>query len=259
MYNEITQAKDLAGTYLDEIVANIEIRKAYNTIVVSQAPSIYSAIGNNRHARENLQLALKYKATDPSSFYKPLIVQINGIFENYVRTLVNAVIEERYETASTYSCLNENFRRNHISYAAKVLSQIKTGAIMGAAYNFDKLLGNLGKSLSEQKGFKLNPEIYTILMGNCTPTRIEDLFEALELPEPFSENLGKNKDLQACFSERTKGRVAKRSSEMLDKQIDLRNDIVHGNLTRSVDLSELNESITFFRALISGLDELVGG
>ena len=257
MSNEITQAKELADTYLDEIIANIEIRKAYNNIIVSQAPSIYSAVGDNKHARENLQLALKYKATDPSSLYKPLVVQINGIFENYIRTLVKAVIEERYEKARTYSCLNENFRRNHISYAAKVLSQIKTGAIMGVAYNFDTLLGNLGKSLSEQEGFKLNPEIYTILMGNCTSTRIEDLFDALELPKPFSDDLGKNKDLQAHFSEKTKGRVAKRSSEMLDKQIDLRNDIVHGNLTRSVDLSELNESINFFRALISGLDELV--
>lgn len=255
--SEITQAKELAGSYLDEIVANIEIRKAYNNIIVSQAPSIFAAIGSDKYATESLKFALKYKATDPSSFYKPLIVQINGIFENYIRSIVKAVITERYETAESYSNLNEYFRHNHITYAAKVLSHIKSGAIMGTAYNFDTLVQNLGKSFSDQKGFKLNPEVYTILMGNCTAARIADLFAALELPAPFEEDLGKSKALQSYFSEKAKGRIAKRASEALDKQIDLRNDIVHGNLTRSINLSELTESVDFFRALISALDEII--
>lgn len=128
---------------------------------------------------------------------------------------------------------------------------------MGASYNFDALLENLGKSLSDQKGFKLHPEIYTKLMGNCTSTRITDLFATLELPEPFSESLGKNSKLRTYFADKAKGRVADRARETLDKQIDLRNDMVHGELTRSVDLTALNDSMSFFRALISALDELV--
>ena len=45
---------------------------------------------------------------------------------------------------------------------------MKSGNILGVAYNFDNLLTNLGKGLSGQKGYKLNPEVYTKLMGNCT-------------------------------------------------------------------------------------------
>lgn len=257
MSDEIINAKSLAISYLDEIDANIEIRKAYSAVIVSQSAVIFAAVGGDRHAKECLTTALRYKATDPNSFYKPLVVQINGIFENYIRSLVKVIIEQRFETVATYSCLEGGFRNNHISYAAKVLSLIKSGSVMGAAYNFDMLLKNLGNSLSEQKGFKLNHEIYTILMGNCTSARIRDLFEALELPNPFSDDLGKNVELKNYFDDKVKGRVAIRASETLDKQIDQRNDIVHGNLTRSVTLSELNESMSFFRALISALDELV--
>lgn len=257
MSEELINAKNIAFTYLDEINGNIEIRKAYSSVIVSQSSVIFGAIGGDRYARDCLTAALKYKETDPNSFYKPLIVQINGIFENYIRSLVKIVIEEKFETVENYSCLKSGFRNNHISYAAKILSLIKSGSVMGAAYNFDVLLKNLGNSLSGQKGFKLNHEIYTILMGNCTSARITDLFDAISLPNPFSDDLGKNLQLKSYFEDKAKGRVAIRAYETLDKKIDLRNEIVHGNLIRTVNLSELEESMKFFRAMISALDELV--
>jgi hypothetical protein len=128
---------------------------------------------------------------------------------------------------------------------------------MGVAYNFDDLLTNLGKALSGQKGYKLNPEIYTKLMGTCTAERLEKLFEAISLPEPFSDKLGKNAQIKAHFEDKTKGRVALRARSKLDSQINLRNDIVHGDLTRALNLNELQDTLGYFRALISGLDELV--
>lgn len=128
---------------------------------------------------------------------------------------------------------------------------------MGAPYNFDYLLENLGKGLSGQKGYKLNPEIYTKLMGNCTAERLEKLFSALMLPEPFAETLGQNADLKAYFRDKIKGRVAVNARDRLDKALRLRNEIVHGDLTRAVDLTELHDTLAFFRALISGLDQLV--
>lgn len=255
--SKLDLAKSIAKTYLDEIEANIEIRQTYNNIIIAHSATLFQALSYDENAKGNLKAALKYKTTDPNAFYKPLLVQIHGIFENYIRSLVSAVIEERFEIAEKYSTLNKVFRDEYIRHAAHILKYIKSGSIMGTSYNFDDLLASLGRTLSNQTPFKLHPEIYTKLMGNCTSSRIIDLFNALELPRPFSEPLGNNIELKKYFSENKKGRVANLASETLDEQIDLRNDIVHGELTRSIDLTSLKESLNFFRALISALDQLV--
>jgi hypothetical protein len=255
--SKLGDAKSLADSYLDEISATLEIRQTYNSIVIAHAGILFAALQDNRPAKEALQAALKHKTVDTNPLYRSLIVQINGVFENYIRSLVKYVVEERFEAVETYSQLKRTFRNDHIAHTAKIISLIKSGTIMGMPYNFDILLTDFGKSLSDQKGFKLHSEVYTQLMGNCTSSRLDSLFEALELKAPFSESLGKNSQLKAYFSDKAKGRVADRARETLDNQIDLRNYIVHGDLTRSVDLNDLNESIKFFRSLISALNELV--
>lgn len=253
----IDDAKAVADSYLDEIEATIEIRQSYTTVIVGMAGPLMGALSGDRTARDALQKALRHKSVDPSAFYKPLIVQVNGVFESYIRLLTQAVVETRFETASVYSDLDRDFRYDHIAHAARVLTHLKSGSIMGSAYNFDGLIVNLGKSLSGQKGFKLNPEIYTKLMGNCTADRLEKLFSAVRLPEPFSDRIGLNALMKAYFADRAKGRVAERAREELDRQLNLRNDIVHGDLTRTIDLSELRGTLAFFRALISSLDQIV--
>jgi len=255
--SKLDAAKAVVDAYLDEISISIEIRQSYNTIIIAHAGSIMHALAHDKGARDVVQRALKYKTSDPSTIYKPLIVQINGVFENYVRSLVQVIVEDRFETVDFYTSLDKLFRNNHIAHAAHVLTLVRSGAVQGVAYNFDNLLTNLGRGLSGQKGFKLNAEIYTKLMGNCTAERLEKLFEAILLPEPFSDKLGQNSQVKAHFSDKAKGRVATRAKEELDRQITLRNDVVHGDLTRAVDLTELKNTLSFFRALISGLDELV--
>jgi hypothetical protein len=255
--SELDRAKTVADSYIDEISGTVEIRRTYNDIIVAHAGQLYGAFAGDKWARTKLDAALKLTGVDPSTSYKPLIVQLNGVFENYIRSVVKAVIEERFEKAETYFALEQGFRNTHVTHAAKVLSFIKSGTVMGAAYNFEVLLKNLGLSLSGHKDFKLSHEVFTKLMGNCTPSRLTELFESLDLPTPFSNALGENAQLCKHFKDNAKGRVASNAERVLKAQIDLRNDIVHGELTRAVDLAELQESISFFSALISGLDELV--
>ncbi|MDB5414670.1 MAG: hypothetical protein JWR10_3005 [Rubritepida sp.] len=255
--SSLAAAKSLADSYLAEIDATIEIRQTYNGILVAQAGVIMGALCHDKAAKATFQKALRHKTVDPSTLYKPLVVQIHGIFENYIRSLVKVIIEERFESVELYASLEENFRSNHIAHAARVLTHVRGGAVMGVAYNFDDLLANLGKALSGQKGYKLNPEIYVKLMGNCTAERLEKLFEAISLPGPFSDVLGQNSEIKAHFKENAKNRVAGKAREKLDRQINLRNNIVHGDLTLAVNLTELQDTMDYFRALISGLDYLV--
>ncbi|MFB8344960.1 hypothetical protein ACWGNA_27790 [Brucella cytisi] len=128
---------------------------------------------------------------------------------------------------------------------------------MGLPYTFEALLQNIGVGLTGANGYKLNPEIFTKFMGNPTPTRLEKLFQSLSLPEPFSDELGQNTELRDHFGERTKERVAVRAKEKLENQIGLRNDIVHCDLTQAVDFGELQDTVGYFRALISGLGEIL--
>lgn len=255
--SKVAAARSLAESYLDEIDATIEIRQSYNNIVVAQAGVLMGALAHDKAAQGVVRQALRHKTVDVSTIYKPLVVQINGVFESYIRSLVGAIVEERFETVEHYTSLDKGFRNNHIVHAARVLTYIKSGSIMGMAYNFDNLLVNLGKGLSGQKGYKLNSEVYTQLMGNCTADRLERLFDAIALPEPFSDELGQNAQLKAHFKDKTKGRVANRTKEKLDIQIDLRNTIVHGSLTTSINIDELQDTLGYFRALIAALDELV--
>jgi len=219
--------------------------------------SLMSAYKGSGYHQGIIQDALRYKAIDPGALYRPLLVQAHGVFENYIRSVVKAVIEDKFEPVPVYKDHPESFRKDHITHAARILMHWKENSIMGIPYTFEVLLNNLGVVLSGGEGYKLNPEIFTKLMGNPTPTRLEKLFHSLSLPAPFSDDLGRNTALRNHFGDQTKGRVAVRTKEKLEKQIDLRNDIVHGDLTRAVDHGELQDTVGFFRALISGIDELL--
>lgn len=253
--SKLDDARKIANTYLDEVVATVEIRLSYTKVLI---PSSGVLLGNQgvAYLKPELQRALKYSDVQPNATYKPLVVQVCGIFENYVRSVTQAIIEDKFETAESYWDLSQAFRNDHITHAANVLTHLKKGHVMGAPYTFDILLRNLGKGLDGQKGYKLNPEIFTKLMGNPTATRLEGLFESLSLPAPFSDDLGQSVDLQHFFKEKARRRVAKLARDMIDEKIDLRNKIVHGDLTLVVDLADIEETVGFFRALISGLDEL---
>lgn len=254
---KLDDAQSLTEFYLDEIDAAVEIRQSYNSFVVGQAGALHGALAHDSSAKATLNRVLKHKASDPGVLYKSLVVQAHGIFENYIRFIVDAVVVERFETLNNYSELDEKVRNAHVAHVSAVLTHIRSGAINGVSYNFQDLLSNFGKSLTGQKGFKLNSEVYTKLMGNCTPDRIDNLFKSLSLPQPFKDQLLVNTPLRSHFGEKSKSRASDRAKETLEQKIHLRNDIVHGDLTRAVDLNELRETVDFFRALTSALTELV--
>ncbi|MGN6537610.1 MAG: hypothetical protein ACTHKQ_18015, partial [Mesorhizobium sp.] len=102
---KLDAAKSLADSYLDEIAATIEIRQSYTNIVVGMAGRLLSALGQDGVAKAAVQQALKYKSVDPSALYRPLLVQANSVFENYIRSLTRAIVEERFETVELYTNL----------------------------------------------------------------------------------------------------------------------------------------------------------
>lgn len=102
---KLDAAKELADSYFAEIDATIEIRQSYTNIVVGMAGRLMGALGQDVTAKATVQQALKHKAVDPSALYKPLVVQVNCVFENYIRSLTEAIVEERFETITLYADL----------------------------------------------------------------------------------------------------------------------------------------------------------
>ena len=228
--SKLDDAKSVADSYLSEVDATIEIRQAYNSIVIGMSGTLMGVYKDSKYHQNVIKEALRYKTVDPSTLYRPLVVQVHGVFEHYIRSIVDAVIEDRFESMASYNDLEEGFRKEHINYAARVLVHWKEGNVMGLPYPFEVLLHNIGAGLSGASNYKLNSEIFTKFMGNPTPARLEKLFRSLSLPEPFSDDLGQNTGLRDHFGDKTKGRVAVRAKEKLERQVDFRNDIVHGNI-----------------------------
>lgn len=255
--SKLDDLKSLTDQYFDEIDATLHVRHSYNSVIVGLSADIFGAVSENRTAKEALSLALKYKSTDPSVLYRSLFVQIHSIFEHYIQNLTAIVIHDQFGSLEKFGDVSDDFRKEYFFHAAKLLTYIKSGNVKGVAYNFDALISNFGEVISNQVKYKLNPEVFTKLMGNCTPDRLESLFKSLMLPEPFSDRLGSNLAVKKYFADSAKGRVSSRCRERLSKEIDLRNEIIHGGLTRAISLGELNDGLSYFRALVAGLTELV--
>jgi RiboL-PSP-HEPN len=254
--NPFERAISTSDAYMREITATADMRQCYNDIVVSQASTLFAAFSENKLAKSSLTRALALKLTDSNTLFRGLMIQVHANFENYIRLYISAVIAQKFESKETYSEIEEEVRHEHLIHVAKIILKIKSGSISGSNYDFDTLLRNLGSCLTNRSKFALNSEVFTVLMGNCTPDRLENLFNALKLRAPFDVITGKNKSLKIWSGETSPARVASRTRQELGRQIDLRNDIVHGNITRAVSLTDLQISLQFFQALISALDEM---
>ena len=254
--NVLQRAVRTARVQIEEAEATARIRHAYSSILVTNAQALFSAF-EDRNAKRNLEIALRDKDTDPSMLYRGLLLQLSGIFENFVRSLCAVIIAKRSSDAGSYVDIEEAIRREHTYQSARILSHIKSGSIQGVRYDFESLQESWAKCILNSENFKIQSEVFTLLMGNCTSSRLTDLFSSLSLTGPFDDMLGKNPDLRACAKERSSRRVAKFAKSTLDNQIALRNDIAHGNLTKAVSRAEFESSSSFYRALIEALSDRV--
>ena len=109
--NVLQRAVRTARLQIEEAEATVRIRHAYTSIVVTNAQALFSAF-EDRNAKKNLELALRDKDTDPSMLYRGLFVQLNGVFENFVRSLCAVILETKSSDAGPYHAIDEAIRRS---------------------------------------------------------------------------------------------------------------------------------------------------
>jgi hypothetical protein len=194
--------------------------------------------------------------TDPSVVYRGLIIQINGVFELFVKHLSAAVLEHWQSKSSKYSDLDHRIRSAHTVYSATTLSRLNDGQINGVSYDFSTLQMHLGECFTDAEDYRLNTDVFTLQLGNCTPDRLVKLFDLLKIGAPFDDVTGRNQAVRQWSKGLSPRRAAKAAEDELTRQLSMRNEIAHGfALIRDVVPLDVEDACQFYAALIDAFME----
>ena len=196
----VERALSTAEAQIEEAEATARIRNAYFTIVVSNAQALFGLFAEY-DKRKALTQALEHKNTDSSMLHRGLILQINGIFESYIRAVCDAVLTTKSRNVNSFFELDEKIRNEYIYRSAVILTHAKDGNVRGKSYDFDGLKTGLAGCFLGVADFEIRTEVFTLMMGNCTPLRLSRLFEALCLTDPFDDRIGNHSGLKKCANE----------------------------------------------------------
>lgn len=248
----IERALKTAMAQIEEAEGTARIRNAYFQIVVSNAQTLFEVFSEAPQKKELVQ-ALANKNIDGSMLYRGLLIQVNGIFEKFVHSICEAVLVEKARKVSFFCDMEEKVRSEYIHKSAIVLTYAKKGNVRGASYDFGGLQTSLARCFLGEENFQIKADVFTKMMGNCTSSKLKKLFEALCLTDPFSDRIGTHPGLKSISNERSKRKVANFAMKTLDEQIKLRNDIAHGNLTKSISSNEFQFSIQFYKGYMEAI------
>ncbi|MDE7590887.1 MAE_28990/MAE_18760 family HEPN-like nuclease [Enterobacter bugandensis] len=249
----IDDAVNLSELYYQEISSTIEIRQAFQEILISYSQSIFPAISYDKELTDRYKGFLKLKTVDQSTLIKGLLIQSVAIYENFIREMVSVAIYKLTSSGTKYLELNLKLRNGFISSTGKVLTHYGSGTVNGVKYDFNNLTQSLISCLSSHEDYHIDSRVFTILLGNCTSSRIVSLFNVLGVSDNIFEDIKSDSGLKKHFNETRMSQVEEMTRNGLDELINLRNDIAHGDLTRAVSIDELERSIQFLRAFIKAL------
>lgn len=240
-----------AEAAIAEVVANARVRQRFPAFIKSQAADLFAYAADKAHVRAELSNLLQLGAPDPAVVHRGLLIQLNGIFEGFVKSLVSTHVSTIAGKVDRFSDLEQELQDAYSVHAARALSRLSEGSINGVSYNFSALQSGMGSCFSGGKPFIINGEVFTLLMGNCTAERVERLFKQIGLPEPFGDEVGKHRAAQKWSGEAGARRTANRVRDELDRQIETRNDLVHGLATKDVVLLDVERAADFFGCLVT--------
>lgn len=252
----VERAGSIARVQLEEVKAIARMWRRYQQILIEKSAILHNAFKNSND-KALYNEALRDRDTEGSALYRGLLVQVHGIFEGFVKNVIGGVLEVKRSEVSTYKDLSEALRKEHIVSTSRALQHIKNGSVQGVKFDFEKTVDNLGLCFTGSNKFVLEKEPFVVLLGNCTSKKIEDVFKWMDMPEPFGDKLGENANLKKWTRETSKRKTAKAAKKSLDEKIEERNDIVHGNITKTISQTEFDETVEFFYALTDGIVELV--
>jgi len=177
--------------------------------------------------------------------YKLVIITLYGILEKHVDKMMINFLENIETNIEYYNFIPEKIKNSHFS------NSISLAAILDSKNytKFDHLnkqqtIRNLSQCVSNELPYSINVDSFIINTGNLKHNRIAKTLNQIGLN--LAEEL-KSYDHFDFASENTFNKI--------DKIVDLRNEIAHGNISTILDSSELMPLIGFLKKYFSSICE----
>lgn len=244
---------ELAELYFMELMKTASLRSYFNDLVLTKSQILFSAFSVDKNLQNRLRESMSLKEIDDSALLKGLFLQSVSVYENYIKGMVSCIIQMNINKASKYSELTTQLKNGFISNAGKALSYYGGGTVNGVRFDFDALTESLKLCLTDEQPYHIDATVFTILMGNCTSQRLQKLLEKIGHSSDIFKDISDDGGLKKVLKETRKAQINHMTKEKLDLIMDLRNDIAHGDLTRTLNKDEFDDYVQFLRSLIGAL------
>ncbi|MGE8143487.1 hypothetical protein ACQKOE_16075 [Novosphingobium sp. NPDC080210] len=104
--------RSAAQAAIEEIVANATVRQRFPAFVLGQAQDLFTYANDKAHVKGELQKLLKLGSPDPAAVHRGLLIQLNGVFEGFIKSLVSTHISQIASRVSRFDELEPSLQSN---------------------------------------------------------------------------------------------------------------------------------------------------
>jgi hypothetical protein len=203
--------------------------------------------------RRRFAAALQARRTSSDSLNRGLFLTTFSAFEGFVKSMVSALIQKKLDGVGKFSELPETFRQNYIVRASQVLSNFSSGAVKGIPYNFRNLQRSIAVCFADSTKPMLDGDVFTILMGNPTWTRLTDVLESIGIATPFDQAFGSSTAIHAWGGRGSWKSKLTEAEKKLNELMAKRNAIVHAAQPTTIVEQDVIDACDFFEAIARAL------
>ena len=247
-----SRALETLNSGLGEIRSTLAARSAQVDGIAAVASIVMPMLKGRAYEREKFEAALQGRRVALDSFYRGLFVASVSSFERFVKMFVSALVQKKSVGASKFSELHPTFQQQYIIRASQVMANVGSGSVKGIPFNFSALQRSVGVCLTDTARPPLEGDVFTILMGNPTWSRLNDVLESLGIADPFNQSFGSNASIRSWGQTSWKRNLSDAEAK-LNELMDQRNLIVHAAQPITIVEQDILDACAFFEAMAGGL------
>lgn len=246
--NALDRALETLAANLDEIRLTLRSRAELIEGVAAVAGVLQPLLAALPQERNRFQAALKARRVSSDSLNRGLFLTTISAFEGFVKMMVSALVQRKSAGVDKFSDLPATFRQHYVVRASQVLSNVGSGTVKGIPYNFSSLQSSIGACFMDAGRPSLDGEVFTILMGNPTWSRLTDVLQAIGIANPFDQAFGSSATVRAWAKGSWKSNISE-AEKKLNELMAARNSIVHVAQPTTIVEQDVLDACDFFEAI----------
>lgn len=244
----LERALETLTANLDEIRSTLRSRTDLIDGVAAVATLVQPHLADLPHERNRFKAALTARRVSSDSMNRGLFLTSISAFEAFVKMMVSALVQLKSAGVGKFSELPATFRQHYVVRASQVLSNVGSGTVKGIPYNFSSLQNSIGVCFTNAAKPLLDGEVFTILMGNPTWRRLNEVLEGIGIANPFDQAFGSSAAIRGWAKGTWKGNLTE-AEKKLDELMAKRNSIVHVAQPTTIVEQDVIDACEFFEAI----------